>query len=250
MNREKSPGSTTSPSTKLQNRTTYDPSKNNSNNTLPILKRSKTNVSQNPKIDSPKSISKKSIDLDKSSSSIHEKKNNYILNYLMSKENTSKISVKYMKRNDNKKKTSNSSFHSTNDMKKVLDRKVQYKNNQTANKIISSSMSPEKNLSYIPSDLRLELCPATKMTPSAMQLKLELSPTKTTNAPPVDLKINFELEDNQDNGKVETKIDQLLMPIVPDHRKFSILDIPAYFPENKVELTNRSKAYFLLATSG
>jgi hypothetical protein len=188
-------------------------------------------------------ISKKSIDLDKSTESINDKKNNYIKQYLMAKEKVSKVSVNLMsslKRTNDKKETSKTSFDFKNDIKKELDKKLQFRKDQTANKIISSSMSPKKNYSQMAADLKLQLSPTKKNTP-ALQLKLELSP-----ATHIDLKKELAPNENRENVKKESgKFNQ----IIPDIRKFSILDIPAFFPEKKVELKSKSKAYFLIANS-
>jgi hypothetical protein len=159
-----------------------------------------------------------------------------------------------LKRSNNKKKTSKSSFDFKNDIKKELNKKIQFKKDQTANKIISSSMSPKKNISYGKTDLKLDLSPSKKNTPnSPFQLKLELSPTKTIiPASPLDLKKELTQNIERENGKQDTgKVNQLYKPefIVPNNRKFSILDISSFYPEKKVELLNKNKAYFLLANS-
>jgi archaellin len=208
------------------------------------MKRSKTPISkQRNTIESP--VSKKSIDLDKSSSSINEKpeKNNYILQYLKSKEKASKAVnyAEYVKRSSMKKETSKSTFDFQNDIKKELDKKLQYKKEQTANKIISSSPlhakkeSPKKIICS-PLDLKRDLSPKKNFT----ELKIELTPTPTKDMV------------EKENGKKEIVLNQSIKPEfrMPDHRKFSILDIPAFYPEkNKVELNSRNKAYFLLANS-
>jgi hypothetical protein len=241
LRREKSPGSTTSPSTKFFNATVYDPSKSNSNNTLPIMQRSKTPTSKNMK--KIESMGSKSIDLDKSSSSINDnRKNSYMVKYLKSKDKVNKLSDEYGTRSDNKKETSKSSFDFKNEIKRELDKKLQFKKDQTANKIISSSplhlrkeVSPKKNI-LSPLDLKRDLSPKKNFT----ELIIDLSPTSETpqNAP-------------QNELEKENKFTAFQREIrVPDNRKFSILDIPAFYPDkSKVELKNKNKAYFLLANS-